>query len=269
MNREMIKQLSNILNDVLIEIKKYPVNLPDRKLLIQEKPIIVIYTDMLVRFTSHFHLLHLVFQNITEENELELLEHSIGIVMRSCLQDRIMMNEIWSDLDSDDGWNNIEQQRRTYIKYNSGQLNRIMEIMDSLKKSDADWYKLIDTGAAKKNLLNQYPDFFTNSESYKLIYPHKQNILHSTFISGKSSRVEEDAYDIFESWEFYSKYEHYGPISSVLLNKTPKEKWNRLIRSIAHSLNGLTYLFGSITTKEKPTEMILDKIDELFKLKIN
>lgn len=61
MNKFNTSQLSNLLDEILSEIEKYNISLPDRKAILAIKPPNVVYIDVTARLKSHLSLLQMLF----------------------------------------------------------------------------------------------------------------------------------------------------------------------------------------------------------------
>ncbi|MBS1685955.1 MAG: hypothetical protein JSS76_14490 [Bacteroidetes bacterium] len=210
------EELSNSLDKILVEIEKVNLRIENRQDLSQRKPIQAIYIDIVVRIVSHLNLLYILFKNIDEDSHLKWLEHSVGICLRSCLLDCILISEIIHDLDTREGWNDYQIHREVYLIHNSGQLKNILQTLKDIELGKKLVNVEVDVDSYRKLLQTQFPDFFDNNGS--LIYDFQASVKTATTKTRNSAFFKEDATEMFGLWDYYSKYEHYGPYSSILLN---------------------------------------------------
>ena len=260
------KLLAQILDEILNEIKEVKLPLSLRAAQLENSPLAVIYFDLIARTMSSLMLLKFAFKNIGDEEELRALEHGIGINLRSCLQDRIIMNEIMHDLDKNNGWEDSAKKREVYIKHTSDQLGHILKTLDDLKRRGPLLNGSMDFDELKKILVRRFPEYFSDPINYVMHIKYGASVLYSSYEAKNNIRVKEDSGEIFNVWYRYSKYEHYGPITHELLNRPLEENWNTIISSLAHIVNGMAYALDIVIQTKGHQHFLIKKVDELMEL---
>jgi len=265
-NQIETKLLVAQIEEILKEVTKSKTTILNRAELIQDKPMHVVWIDFIVRFTSHLNVIGIVLDEATVES-LHAVEHSLGILLRACLFDCITVSETIVHMDEIDGYSSKEKQEEVYLAANTDQLKFLITRMESIKKKGIKLNSNVNLDKVVENVLVNYDNFFSDAKNRKFKFDKQKNMLNTIVTIMASERFQEDATEMLELWEHYSRYEHYGPLSAELLNMPIRENWNRMISVLMYTTHCISYIFACFQIK--PTVSFLDlKIHELQQIKM-
>jgi hypothetical protein len=210
-----------------------------------------------------------VVLDVANASELSTIEHSFGIILRSCMLDCITLSEVIHHSDELCAYTSKEKQKEVYLTANTDQLKFLIKRLEKLKKCEEQkQLKLsFDPDFLVKNILTEYSEYFSDVPNKKFKYDKKKDVVRSVIWISQSERFKGDGALMLELWEHYSRYEHYGPLSFELMQISGIENWNRMVLVLMFVTHLLSYIFAIFIKKDTSSNLSL-KSDELRQLMV-